>query len=850
MFDENVNPLPTRLRMPSNSTLMGSGTTPRSVSDQQSRRSSSTTLKKENLKKDFSTLTARLALEEQDNRQLRDLLEIRRKELAVANARADRAEDDLVQVTSRFMAANQERLNALREITHLKGQLELYKAWLNAAKAEIHRGQAFINQINKSREEAEKSAASYKSAKRKLSQDLLAREWKDEGIKQGFLQGMERARAEVEAFEALREENSEPPVIPPRYERDSGVTEDDTYTFQDDETQTSRRQSYHTDFTTITRPETPTNVDTAPPPPPPSHIPYPPPDPHNEEPYPIPIPPPGTHHLDSGDIRPVAIHNIPSSPRHPPVHIPLDGFIPVADTASNITLPPQHELAPPPPITSPSPSFVPLGDTKFVPPPGMMYTPNMTTGYRPAHASSPESNSTTFSEFEMINNAPARYSPQMSVIHEASERNSPIPSANGGHDLHRNTSLRSSKSSRHSPAPQSQAGPRPPSRQDDHRSHHSQSPVAQRSLNRRPSIAASTSSRHGKASDIYGIYTRPTSSHGSSGGRNTPAMGGAPGAGYAPNPYEDRFGTRTPKARAQDLPEAARRPTPLDDTSFLTKTPKARPEDLPDDTDEDDFNRHREPPHVVIPRQPDSGTSPTMHRSSPGIYTGPYLNPHRPSSVQPSPSWHSENSANIGVDVESPTPPRKDAQQFEENPREFREFLGPSDAERAPLPMMMSPSQSNHTQLYSQPSNTLHSVPAPGTPIFTPGGGIFIPTGPPSPSPGVGGGSNLRPSSPRPPSPSGPRNMPGGYMDPLAGGLDESQPPVIPDPTILRKAQESDTESDGVLSSAVQSAFTTSPITSNVARQLPPSAPAASTRGKGRGGAAATAGRGGKKKKR
>ncbi|KAK7472991.1 hypothetical protein VKT23_001095 [Stygiomarasmius scandens] len=835
MFDdENIDPLPIRPRGPSS--FMGSGATSRSTSGQQSRRSSSTTLKQE--KKDLNSTAALLALERDDNRQLRKLLEELRRDLTGWIRRAEAAESDVVEVTSRLIKINQERIDALHEVARLQQQVEVYKVYLNAAKAEIRKAQTVIDQIDIRAKDAEESAKSYKKAKRKLSQDLLAREWKDEGIKEGFIQGMERARAEVEAFETLREENSEPPVIPSsRNTRDSSVPEeDDSYLYQDDTT--SRRHSSTTDFTTYTRPETPVNV--APPPPPPHRpIGHPPAPvvPHNEEPHPIPVPPPTTHHLNSGDIHPTIIHNVPHSPRHPPVHIPPDGFIPILDEQSRIVLPPSHELSPAPPITSPLPPFVPLHDTKIVPPPGE-YTVNMTRGYR--QPASPESNSTTISQFEMVNDPPAKYSPQMSAIMEvASERNSPIPNTSSGNDLHRNTSLRSTRSGHHSPAPNHIV--RTPSRQDEHRSHHSQSPEIQRNLYHKPS-AASISSRHGKTPDPYGIYTRPTSSHSSSGGRATPAVN--PGHQYTrSNVLEDTsFLTKTPKARAEELPSSTRRPTPLDDTSFITKTPKARPEDLPEEEDEDDHSRHREPPHVVIPRQESSGPSPPVHRSSPGLYTGSYPTAHhRP--MYPSPSWHSENSANIGVDVESPTPPKRDEQQFDENPREFREFLGPSDAER-PLPMMMSPSQSSHN-LYSQPSNTMYSVPTPGTPIATPGG-IFIPAGPPaSSSPNHGTSGSPRPPSPRPPSPSGPRNMPGGYMS-SAGEPDG--PPVIPNLEELKAAEGSDTESD-VISSAMQSAFTT-PL--GMLRQLSTPATTVSGRGStkgtvGRGGAG---GRGGKKKKR
>jgi hypothetical protein len=321
----------------------------------------------------------------------------------------------------------------------------LYEVHLNGAKAELRKAQAVIDQLDARRLEAEKLASVTKSAKRRLSQELLAREWKDEGMKEGFIQGMERARAEADAFLTMSDQITESAVLPSTNPRESSNLEGDgdSYYYTDDET--TRRHSSTTDFTTFTRPETPPARDPPPAPPPaPPAQPVPPQpshhdhrDTHEDEP-PIPVPMPRS---SSGDIRPIIIHNAPPSPRHPPVHIPLDGFIPVTDDSSHIVLPPSHELAPPPPITSPLPTFVPLQeDTKIIPPPGSVYI-NMMRPHRHHHPGSPESNSTTISQFEMVNDTFPKHSPMSAIPEVASERNSPIPSMSGAQDLHRNTSL-------------------------------------------------------------------------------------------------------------------------------------------------------------------------------------------------------------------------------------------------------------------------------------------------------------------------------------------------------------------------------------------------------------------------
>ncbi|KAF5345325.1 hypothetical protein D9758_008480 [Tetrapyrgos nigripes] len=884
MADENISPLPIRPRG-SSTYSMGSVGTASNTSGQPSRRTSTTSLKKE--KKELHNLAVLLALEKDDNRQLRQLVEDLRTELTRQGLRTEKAENELVEVTRKFMTMNQERLEALHEVTRLRGQLKLYEFHLNTAKAEIRRGQRFIDELNARRVEAEKLVSDTKNAKDRLSQELLAREWKDEGMKEGFIQGMERARAEAEAFLTMSDQLTEQAVLPDTGRRESstmGGDGDSFYYRTDDET---RRQSSTTDFTVFTRPETPVahNPPSAPPPQDVAH-------PHDDDdddddPPPIPIPNPRP---PTGDIRPIIIHNAPPSPRHPPVQIPPEGFIPITGASGDIVLPPSHELAPPPPIPSPGPSFVPLKDeAKLVPPPGALYTVNMmhshphphphprshphphphphpqshSHSHRHHHPGSPESNSTTISQFEMVNvnDGFPKHSPMSAIPEVASERNSPIPSMNssgaGAQDLHRNTSLRSQRSSPH-PHPHSSHLTRAPSRQEDHRSHHSQSPH-EHNLNRKSSLtSAASSSRRTKTPDKYGIYQRSTSpsQQGVSGGSisrgRTPSMpmpmtmpvaSGGPahthGHGHAPSNILDdtTFINKTPKARTDELPEVSnfnpRRSDPLADTSFLTKTPRSRPDDLPDE-----YGGNNREPAPVIPTQAPSGPSSARPHMSAGIYTRPYpssLQPDMGGGMFPSPSWHSEeSSANYNVDIESPTPPQ--SEQFEENPREFREYLSASDAAR-PLPV--SPR--------TQPSNMLHSVPMPGTPIATPGG-IFIPTGPPSPSPGRRSSSPHPPSPNRPASPLGPRGMPGdfGYVGAIAGGPDESEPPVIPNVEELLRPHDSDEDSDAA-SSGFHSTrtLTTPPITVPT-----PNTGKGKGRGGGPGGASAGGARGGKKKKR
>jgi hypothetical protein len=65
---------------------------------------------------------------------------------------------------------------------------------------------------------------------------------------------------------------------------------------------------------------------------------------HTQAPIPVPAP---RHHLEN--IRPVPIHNAPSSPSHRSIDVPPEGYIPAMDGNSYIGLPPPHELSMPVP---------------------------------------------------------------------------------------------------------------------------------------------------------------------------------------------------------------------------------------------------------------------------------------------------------------------------------------------------------------------------------------------------------------------------------------------------------------------------------------------------------------------
>lgn len=158
-------------------------------------------------------------------------------------------------------------------------------------------------------------------------------------------------------------------------------------------------------------------------------------------PPPVLVPPPS-----NGDIHPTTIRTAPTTPHHPPVIIPPDNYIPQTGRDSVIRLPPPHELQRPPPTPqrTPSPPLPPSGPpivtlpSRFTQTPRSFATPepvivNMASNRpRPRRRqSSPKSDSTTMSRFEMLNDPPPmprdRRSPLSDIAEVLSVNMSPYP---------------------------------------------------------------------------------------------------------------------------------------------------------------------------------------------------------------------------------------------------------------------------------------------------------------------------------------------------------------------------------------------------------------------------------------
>lgn len=282
-----------------------------------------------------------------------------------------------------------------------------YKLRLEQAQNEIFRAQDILKIVDGQRLEAEKMAAKDRSTAHKLREENLVYLAREEGRKQGMKEGFERGR-DMGYHEGYARGHSAG-----RYEDDE---EEEEYYDTGDEADMSPLSDESQEYDD-------------PPPPPPrdrnvraSSVP------------PVPIPPPSN---SGNNTRPTPRRSGVLSPDIP-IHVPPESDIPLSGRDSYIHLPPPHEYNRPPtmpPVSSPRPSSRGAGDETplRVPPPESVRSRRSVRSMRSMdriRRSSPESNSTTISQLEMVNHPGSSFgrSP-MSIIPEVlSAQASPNPS--------------------------------------------------------------------------------------------------------------------------------------------------------------------------------------------------------------------------------------------------------------------------------------------------------------------------------------------------------------------------------------------------------------------------------------
>ncbi|TFK93626.1 hypothetical protein K466DRAFT_658418 [Polyporus arcularius HHB13444] len=688
---------------------------------------------------------------ERETMDLKRTLYTLTEQLKAERQRADAAENKTREVLALFKSANEAKITAEQASARASEELRMYKLQYENAREELRRAQKIIDALESQRVDAEEAAAKARSMARRLKEEKIIMQAREEGRRQGLEEGLAQGR--VVGYEEGRAAG---------YERGQAETEQ-AYTSApatEMDYETPRARQYGTIH--ISRPSsseesiptanyTQTLDDNLPVPPPittPARIPT---------PAAAPSRPP-TRTPSQAEIRPVPVHNI-LSPSHPPVDIPPDGWIPQIDDG-RIRLPPPHEMAPPPPSPSPPLSAVLNNVTlKNIPDEPVMIPPPTNSdrepNRRPRHRrrNSTESESTTMSQFEILGpptpSVPtlrphARERPNvLSAIAEERERSSASSPVYGLPNLSTQSfQMPTPTPGMPVPVPPSPQNPPPP-----------QNPVypdtTPRYTRSREDLARSDEDYYSRSNTPR--YSRDEGSHRSrSPGPQNAYRSRSPGP---ENSYRSRSPgpqtTTPPYGGAQSVPRgstpASQYSVPRGGTPSVQRAPSVGASTV-----------HNVPRGGTpsVHRAPSTGT-PSVHRYSSrdnlsrvqNIYAPPHsphsspesLNPGiaapapslRPPPPQQSPQNRGSVSSNeITFNVEPPSRPESNISRTEGGePHRF--FLSAEDADR-PLPA--TPTEPDPSM--QPPPVTSPVIPPPVMMSGSWGSSLpsgFIPTGPPSP---------------------------------------------------------------------------------------------------------------------
>ncbi|EGO22044.1 hypothetical protein SERLADRAFT_441263 [Serpula lacrymans var. lacrymans S7.9] len=305
-----------------------------------------------------SRLLTRLLARDDDIRAANALITATNERLTNETARADTAEHRALEYFTRLRSANEARERAEQDVNRLKEELRLYSVQLENAQKEIFRAQDIIAQVAAQKSEAEADAARARTTARKLQEEKLVMQARDEGRKEGYKEGWSRGRRlgyvegrEIEFVDSERHRSRQRYVVQEEDDGDDEEPFDEVRVRPAERPQSAaanRRQSSQVPL--VNRPGSAPpvrNYDTAPhaanipvrtvvtprPLPSPSH-----------EPLPLPIP---AHSRSPETIHPIPIRLSPS-PTFRPTSVPPDGWIPRADSrTSRIAMPSPHELIQP-----------------------------------------------------------------------------------------------------------------------------------------------------------------------------------------------------------------------------------------------------------------------------------------------------------------------------------------------------------------------------------------------------------------------------------------------------------------------------------------------------------------------
>ncbi len=367
---------------------------------------------------------------EHEIRHLRQLSQLERQ-------RADDAAAKTEETLAHLKTINEARIKAVQEASQATEELRcayrrlrriashnrfyrLYKIQLEAAQKEIYRAQDVLRTVDKRRSEAEKEAAELRTKYRRLVEEAKVQRAMEQGRLQGMKEGIERGR-ELGLLEGrVMDYNQRPP------QRSRRAFE------QDELLSPSSGLSSFTDH----RPSTSRSAQPSPHPPSRSNSAA-----------------PSTvsrrsvseqaNRTAQTDDATVSVRNRTPSPvhLHSPTSIPPDNYIPFADANNVIRLPPPHEFQRSPTISERPISPVHDSETDD------RRQANSRTGTpsrRARRHSSPESNSTTLSQLDLVNDPSDNHlrTPMSAIQEVLSSQTSPEqPAGREEQELHRRPSF-------------------------------------------------------------------------------------------------------------------------------------------------------------------------------------------------------------------------------------------------------------------------------------------------------------------------------------------------------------------------------------------------------------------------
>ncbi|TFK74560.1 hypothetical protein BDN72DRAFT_892917 [Pluteus cervinus] len=382
---------------------------------------------------------------------LKTLLHIATQNLLGERNRADEAVAQVHELTSKMKEINDAKRLAVREAERAVSLLQEYKTRYEEAQREIYIAQNVFNEVDERRRIAEQELADAKATIRRLNQQNRVWNAREEGRRVGLTEGWTRGWAHQGPdgeHQFLQQSSWDPPAGYPPTNRST------VYSETSEGVALSTRHSEGPNTSSTTRDTRRSQTSESPPqavssnghrPSPPLQTqqrptqPVPPPQPQPQpqrvipipQPTPIPasilapvpVPPPVAQRQQrttpprdpdeyvpsADDIRPIIVQTIGSpSPRHPPINLPPDGFIPSLGPDQRLHIPPAHEFsAYPSPEQPPSPRLPTPAETTDTEPPLMIHPdPSPETRRRrsaeDARHSSADSFSTDFSQLSLI----------------------------------------------------------------------------------------------------------------------------------------------------------------------------------------------------------------------------------------------------------------------------------------------------------------------------------------------------------------------------------------------------------------------------------------------------------------